>query len=128
MKEYDNTLKYSEFWKQREDVYKAEKMKPIEKKIDNFLAENAIKYHRCFPVRVGGRNNKDKSFGLCSFYLPQQNIILDVPTGAETERTYDVTLPVFIQYHSTKVNAIFPIDEDCPWREIKKQLKILLNI
>lgn len=116
------------FWRKREEVYKAEKMTPLEKKIDKFLTENNIKHHRCFPVRVGNKNNKNRFRGLCSTYLPVQNIILDVPTGIEPERTYEMGRALAILYHKTKVNAMLPIDEDCPWREVKKQLKILLGI
>lgn len=129
MKEFDKTLKYSKFWEQRENVYKPEKMNPIEKKIDKFLAENNIKYHRCFPIRIGVKNSKNKFYGLCSFYLPAQNMILDIPTGIEDENTYGSTMPVFIHYYQgIMVKNIFPIDKDYPWRDVKKQLKILLGI
>lgn len=128
MREFDKTLKRPDFWVKREEVYKSEKMKPLEKKIDKFLAENNVKYHRCFPVRLGSKHNKDRFYGLCSFYLPDQKMILDVPTGIEDEHTYDNTRPIYILHHGITAESMFPIDEDCPWRDVKTQLKILLGI
>lgn len=126
----ENSIKRNEFLRLRSKVYKSLPMGRLEAKIDKFLTENNVNYHRKWAVKLGKPGKKQRRF-IVSFYLPDANIMLDMTDGESDMSLYDLfrhkeLIWRFADYPHI-VNAILPVDESMGWRVVKKQLQLLIR-
>lgn len=63
-------------------------MGKLEAKIDKFLSENGVNYHRQWPVKLGTPSRKQYRY-IVSFYLPETNIMLDMVDNDADMSLYD---------------------------------------
>lgn len=102
----------------------------LETKIDKFLSENNVNYHRKWAVKLGTPGRKQQRF-IVSFYLPGANIMLDMTDSQSNMSLYDFSRHKELVWrfgdYPQIVNAILPIDESLGWREVKKQLQLMIK-
>lgn len=131
MERLDSSIHKYKFFRLRQKVYKTRPMGKLEAKIDKFLSESGVKYHRQWPVKLGTPSRKQYRY-LVSFYLPEANIMLDMADSDADMSLYD-----FSRYKGLiwrchefprQIGAIIPIDKNLGWREVKKQLQLLIRI
>lgn len=126
----DNSIKKNKFLRLRTKVYKTRPMGRLEAKIDKFLSENNVNYHRKWAVKLGTRGRKQHRY-LVSFYLPEANIMLDIVDSEADMSLYDFSRHKELIWrfgnYPRIVNAILPIDESLSWREVKKQLQVMMK-
>lgn len=105
-------------------------MGELEAKIDKFLSENNVNYHRKWAVKLGSPGRKQRRF-IVSFYLPDANIMLDMADSQSDMSLYDLSRHKELIWrfgdYSRRVDAILPIDESMGWREVKKQLRTMIK-
>lgn len=130
MEYLDNSIRKYKFLKLRQKVYKAQPMGKLEAKIDKFLSETNVNYHRKWAVKLGTPGKKQRRF-IASFYLPDVNIMLDMADNQSNMSLYDFTRHKELIWRFGNyphiVNAILPIDESLSWREVKKQLQVIIK-
>lgn len=132
MIQVDNQLRKNAMFRYRENNLKALPMSKLEKKIDKFLQESGIKYHRQWIIKMGCRKRMQKRYAV-SFYLPTAGIALDMVNAQTDMSLYDFTrhIELFWYYaireYKPRLDAIIPIDEDLSFREVKKQLQIFIS-
>lgn len=125
MIEIDKSLSCKGFFKYREEVLKTQKMGKLESKIDKFLSENKVKYHRQFIVRIGNRNKKRYAV---SFYLSDKHIFLDMVDDNADMSLYDPNRALKMIFSNIESKPmILPINENLSWRDVKKQLSMLIK-
>lgn len=125
MIEIDKSFSCRDFFKYREEVLKLKKLGKLESKIDKFLAKNGVKYHRQFIVRIGLRHRKRYAV---SFYLSKHHIFLDMVDDNADMSLYDPSRAIKMIFSNIESKPmIFPINENLPWRDVKKQLSMLIK-
>lgn len=126
----DNSIRKYKFFRLRTKEYKARPMGKLEAKIDKFLSENDVNYHRQWPVKLGTRGRKQRRY-LVSFYLPEANIMLDLVDDDADMSLYDFSRhkELIWRCHEfpQQIGAIIPISKDLGWREVKKQLQLFIR-
>lgn len=126
----DNSICRYKFFRLRAKVHKTRPMGKLEAKIDKFLSENGVNYHRQWPVKLGARGKKQRRY-IVSFYLPEANIMLDMASDDSNMSLYDFCRHKELVWRCRefprKIGAIIPISEDLGWREVKKQLQLLIR-
>lgn len=126
----DNSIRKYKFFRLRTKVYKARPMGKLEAKIDKFLSENDVNYHRQWPVKLGTRGRKQRRY-LVSFYLPEVNIMLDMADDDADMSLYDFSRHKELIWRCHEfprlIGAIIPINKDLGWREVKKQLQLFIR-
>ena len=126
----DNSIRKYKFFRLRTKEYKARPMGKLEAKIDKFLSENDVNYHRQWPVKLGTRCRKQRRY-LVSFYLPEANIMLDLVDDDADMSLYDFSRhkELIWRCHEfpRQIGAIIPISKDLGWREVKKQLQLFIR-
>lgn len=126
----DNSIRKYKFFRLRTKEYKAKPMGKLEAKIDKFLSENDVNYHRQWPVKLGTRGRKQRRY-LVSFYLPEANIMLDMVDDDADMSLYDFSRHKELIWRCYKfprlIGAIIPINKDLGWREVKKQLQLFMR-
>lgn len=131
MERLDSSIRKYKFFRLRQKEYKTRPMGKLEAKIDKFLSENGVKYHRQWPVKLGTRSRKQHRY-LVSFYLPEANIMLDMADSDADMSLYDFSRYKELIWRCHEfprhIGAIIPIDKNLGWREVKKQLKLLIRI
>lgn len=124
-----HSLNRKEFFKLRERKCKTKALGKLESKIAEFLSKNQIEYHRQWPIKIG-RVKKQKRY-VVSFYLPEKRLVLDMTAGESDIILYEPsrrkTLIWCYKSLDKAINAIIPIDENLGWREVKKQLRVLVG-
>lgn len=131
MRKIDNRVHKYEFIRRREKEYLRRPMGKLEAKINQFFQTEGVCYHRQWLFKLGSRDKRQTRY-LATFYLPEQRIILDVLDTTQADMSlYD--------YHRHKelvwgfgdqpqaLAAVIPIDENLNWREVKKQLKVIVQ-
>lgn len=102
-------------------------MGKLEAKIDKFLSENNVNYHRQLPVKLGTPSRKQHRY-IVSFYLPETNIMLDMVDDETDMSLYDFSRHVELIWRChefpRQISAIIPINKNLGWREVKKQLQL----
>lgn len=125
----DNSIRKYKFFRLRTKEYKARPMGKLEAKIDKFLSENDVNYHRQWPVKLGTRGRKQRRY-LVSFYLPEANIMLDMVDDDADMSLYDFSRrkELIWRCHEfpRQIGAIIPINKDLVWRDVKKQLQLFM--
>lgn len=126
----DNSIRKYKFFRLRTKEYKARPMGKLEAKIDKFLSESDVNYHRQWPVKLGTRGRKQHRY-IVSFYIPEANIMLDMVDDNTDMSLYDFSRhkELIWRCHEfpRQVGAIIPISKDLGWREVKKQLTLLIR-
>ena len=126
----DNSIRKYKFFRLRTKEYKARPMGKLEAKIDKFLSENDVNYHRQWPVKLGTRGRKQRRY-LVSFYLPEANIMLDLVDDDADMSLYDFSRhkELIWRCHEfpRQIGAIIPISKDLGWREVKKQFQLFIR-
>lgn len=126
----DNSIRKYKFFRIRTKEHKAKPMGKLEAKIDKFLSENNVNYHRQWAVKFGTPGRKQRRF-IVSFYLPDANIMLDMADSQSDMSLYDLSRHKELIWRFGNyphiVNAILPIDESLGWREVKKQLQTMIK-
>ena len=115
-------------FKFREEELKTRPMKLLERKINKFLVENDIKFHRQFPIRMG-RKKKNRKWYSVSFWLPKYNLALDMVGDDMDKFLYEDRRNkaiLFQQFGS--LDKIIPINRKTRWEDCEKKLKHLLLI
>lgn len=127
MERLDNSIRKYKFFRLRQKVYKTRPMGKLEAKIDKFLSESGVKYHRQWPVKLGTPSRKQYRY-LVSFYLPEANIMLDMTDDDTDMALYDFSRRKELIWRNHDfphlVGAIIPISKNLGWREVKKQLQL----
>lgn len=130
MKRLDRSIRKYKFFRLRQKVYKICPMGKLETKIDKFLSENGVNYHRQWPVKLGTPSRKQHRY-LVSFYLPETNIMLDLVDDDADMSLYDFSRHVELIWRChefpRRIDAIIPINENLGWREVKKQLQFFIR-
>lgn len=105
-------------------------MGKLEAKINKFLSENGVKYHRQWPVKLGTRGRKQHRY-IVSFYIPEANIMLDMVDDNTDMSLYDFSRHKELIWRCHEfprlIGAIIPINKDLGWREVKKQLQLFMR-
>lgn len=131
MERLDSSIHKYKFFRLRQKLYKTRPMGKLEAKIDKFLSENGVKYHRQWPVKLGTRGRKQHRY-LVSFYLPEANIMLDMVDSDADMSLYDFSRYKELTWRChefpRQIGAIIPINKNLGWREVKKQLQLLIRI
>lgn len=126
----DNSIRKYKFFRLRAKEYKARPMGKLEAKIDKFLSESGVIYHRQWPVKLGTPSRKQYRY-LVSFYLPEANIMLDMVDDDADMGLYDFSRhkELIWRCHEfpRQIGAIIPISKDLGWREVKKQLQLFIR-
>lgn len=126
----DNSIRKYRFFRLRNKEYKTRPMGKLESKIDKFLSESGVKYHRQWPVKLGHPSRKQHRY-LVSFYLPETNIMLDMTDSDSDMNLYDFSRRKELIWRNhdfpRRINIILPIDKNLGWREVKKQLQTLIK-
>ena len=126
----DKSLKCRKLFAYRDEVLKQLPMGKLEQKIDKFLADNGVKYHRRWFIKLGSNTRNKKRFAV-SFFLCDSHIALDMVNDDSPMEYYDMerTKKVLLDYDSkqTRLDVIIPINENLSWREVKKQLQIFIS-
>lgn len=130
MERLDSSIRKYKFFRLRQKVYKTRPMGKLEAKIDKFLSESGVKYHRQWPVKLGTPSRKQYRY-LVSFYLPEANIMLDM-TDCDTDmRLYDFARRKELIWRNHDfprlISMILPIDKSLGWREVQKQLQLFIR-
>lgn len=130
MEYLDNSIKRRSFLRLRSNVYKPLPMGKLDTKIDKFLAENNVNYHRKWAVKLSSPGRKQRRF-IVSFYLPEANIMLDMADDPTDMSLYDLCRHKELVWrfgdYPHAVDAILPVDKNQSWREVKKQLQLLIQ-
>ena len=125
-----NSIGKYKFFRLRTKVYKTRPMGKLEAKIDKFLSDNGVNYHRQWPVKLGTQSRRQCRY-IVSFYLPEANLMLDMTSSNSDMSLYDLTRrkDLIWRCHEfpRQINAIIPINESLGWRDVKKQLSILIH-
>lgn len=123
----DNSIRKYKFFRLRTKEYKARPMGKLEAKIDKFLSENDVNYHRQWPVKLGTPSRKQYRY-IVSFYLPETNIMLDMVDNDADMSLYDYSRHKELVWRChefpRQISAIIPINKGLGWREVKKQLQL----
>lgn len=126
----DNSIRKYTFLRLRTKVYKKCPMGKLESKIDKFLSENGVKYHRKWAVKLGNAGKKQRRF-IVSFYLPDFNLMLDMTDNQSDMSLYDFSRHKELIWrfgdYPHIVNLILPIDVNLGWMDVKKQLQTLIS-
>lgn len=126
----DNSIRKYKFFRLRTKEYKARPMGKLEAKIDKFLSENDVNYHRQWPVKLGTRGRKQHRY-IVSFYIPEANIMLDMVDDNTDMSLYDFSRHKELIWRCHEfprlIGAIIPINKDLGWREVKKQLQLFMR-
>lgn len=126
MIEIDKTLDKKSLFEFRENTLKAKKMGKLEKQIDKFLQESGVKYHRQFPVRIGNKHRKPKRYAV-SFWVQGKDFILDIFSEGADMSLYELGRHIDILHHPwAKIKMIAPIREDMKWKDVKRDLQMLM--
>ena len=127
MERLDSSIRKYKFFRLRQKLYKTRPMGKLEAKIDKFLSENGVNYHRQWPVKLGTPTRKQHRY-IVSFYLPETNIMLDMVDNDTDMSLYDFSRHVELIWRChefpRRIDAIIPINKDLGWREVKKQLQL----
>lgn len=130
MERLDSSIHKYKFFRLRQKVYKTFPMGKLEAKIDKFFSESGVIYHRKWPVKLGTPSRKQYRY-LVSFYLPEANIMLDMVDDDADMSLYDYSRhkELIWRCHEfpRQIGAIIPISKDLGWREVKKQLQLLMR-
>lgn len=126
----DNSIRKYKFFRLRTKEYKARPMGKLEAKIDKFLSENDVNYHRQWPVKLGTPGRKQHRY-IVSFYIPEANIMLDMVDDNTDMSIYDFSRHKELIWRCHEfprlIGAIIPINKDLGWREVKKQLQLFMR-
>lgn len=127
MERLDSSIHKYKFFRLRQKVYKTRPMGKLEAKIDKFLSENGVNYHRQWPVKLGTPSRKQYRY-IVSFYLPETNIMLDMVDNDADMSLYDYSRHKELVWRChefpRQISAIIPINKGLGWREVKKQLQL----
>lgn len=130
MERLDSSIRKYKFFRLRQKVYKTRPMGKLEAKIDKFLSESGVKYHRQWPVKLGTPSRKQYRY-VVSFYLPEANIMLDMTDDDTDMALYDFSRRKELIWRNHNfphlVDAIIPISKNLGWREVKKQLQLFMR-
>lgn len=129
MERLENSLRCKEAFKLRKTVYKQRPMGKLETKIAEFLVKSGVAHHRRWPIKLG--KDKPAKRYIVSFYLPKQNIALDMVEDGYDESLYavhrrKVSIWSFGSY-PRPIAAIIPVNVNLGWREVKKQLAFITS-
>ena len=126
----DNSIRKYKFFRLRERSYKTRPMGKLEAKIDKFLSDNGVNYHRQWPIKLGTRSRRQCRY-IVSFYLPEANLMFDMASSESDMNLYDLSRrkELIWRCHEfpRQINAIIPINENMGWREVKKQLSLFIR-
>lgn len=127
MERLDSSIRKYKFFRLRQKEYKTRPLGKLEAKIDKFLSENGVNYHRQWPVKLGTPSRKQHRY-IVSFYLPKTNIMLDMVDDDADMSLYDFSRHVELIWRChefpRQISAIIPINKNLGWREVKKQLQL----
>lgn len=126
----DNSIRKYEFLRLRKKDFKLRPMGKLEAKIDKFLSDSGVEYHRQWPIKLGAKAKKPHRY-IVSFYIPSVNFALDMVKDDVDTSLYDVSRRKSSIWsyndHPHLISAILPIDESMGWRDVKKQLQIFIG-
>ena len=119
-----NSIGKYKFFRLRTKLYKTLPMGKLEAKIDKFLSDNSVNYHRQWPVKLGTRSRRQCRY-IVSFYLPEVNLMLDVVSGDSDMSLYGFSRHKELVWRCHEYPR--QINADLGWRDVKKQLSILIR-